>query len=188
MGIFLNFIASPEETIHKISRKDLGYSSFLILILAYISSTGGFALFCGIPSNVLIYSLTWGLVIKLILSVFGILLITALYHYFAGVFGGNGNPVRLFKALPYSFIPYCFVAPIILILKAFAGGAEWIIWPIFVLLVFWMARLQLKIINYFYGLTVVNSFVVFILPWIIIAGLTTLVPMILGISILMFIL
>lgn len=188
MDFFFNFITCPEEAIHSISRKNLGYSGFLILILASISLIAGHALFSGVTSLKLLYLLTWGLVGRLILLTFCVFSAAVLYHYFAGVFGGEGDGVRLFKVLPYSFIPFCFVAPIMLILKAFAGGTEWLFLGIVViLLLFWMAFLQFKIINYFYGLSAGNSFTVFILPWIILMGFLVVLPVIFSVSVLMLI-
>lgn len=189
MGFFFNFITCPEETIHNISRKNLGYGGFLILILAIISMIAGRALFFGISSRMLVYSLTWGLVARLTLLTFCIFVAAVLYHYFAGIFGGDGDGVGLFKVLPYSFIPCCFAAPATLIVKAFAGGTEWLfLGLIVILLLFWMAFLQLKMINYFYGLSVSSSLAVFILPWIILIGFLTMAPIILGTGILMLLL
>jgi hypothetical protein len=185
MEIFLNLITRPEETIYNISRRDLGYSGFLILLVASISIVAGHTLFSGATAGIILYSLTWGLLLKLILLGFILFFIAALYHYFAGVFGGRGDGVKLFKALPYSFIPYCFVAPITLILKAFADGTKLFLPTIaFLLLLFWMAFLQLKIINYFYGLSPNNALIVFILPWIIVGGFMIILPVIVSMSIL----
>lgn len=167
-----NLTIYPEESIYSLSRKETDYSSFLVLIIANISMICAVGLVFGMSYGLLFFNMTWGLAVKLLIQVFCILLLTALYHYFAGVFGREGDGLKLFKVMPYSFLPYCFMTPVVLILKAFGGKSLWFLLLLVLgLLVIWMIRLQLKMLNNFYGLSGSVSVNVLAAPWIIMAGL-----------------
>jgi hypothetical protein len=186
MNIFYELIAFPEETIHKISRTDLDYSGFIILAVACISGVSGRSLLLGASSKVLINALTWGLAVKVVMYIFLVFLSAAMYHYFAGIFGGSGNPERIFKVLPYSFIPFCFFAPSALILKAFAGPQWWLLTAaVLLMMVLWMVFLQLRMIAYFYGISGNSSMAVIVIPWMIVAGLAVVLPFMAVVNILM---
>ena len=60
-----NFLIYPEEEIYSFTRKDLGYNGFFVLLLANISMACGFSVFRGATFTALLFSLTWGLAVKL---------------------------------------------------------------------------------------------------------------------------
>ncbi|MGM0441777.1 MAG: YIP1 family protein [Elusimicrobiota bacterium] len=178
LDIFLNIITSPGETIYRLSRKKLNYSGFIVLAVGILSTVAGVTLLFNFGTQISDYLLTWGVFLRTITFVVLILFIVALYHFFAGVFGGQGSPGKLFKAIPYSMAPFVYVAPMALIIKAFfPGGRFFFLIP--VLLVFLVISLyyQYKILNYFYGLSFRNAVAAFILPWFIILGTVTILPL-----------
>jgi hypothetical protein len=178
---FFDFINSPDEAVYRISRTDTGYAGFLILILAVVSLTAGISLIGNAPSFIISFLLTWGM---LVLFLF-IFICASFYHYFAGIFGGEGKGAMLFKALPYSFFPFCFVSPLALILGMIGGN--WGAFFLFLLLLLFICLtvyLQIKIISYIYGVSVRNSVAIFVLPWVIVGSLVFLIPVISGMAVL----
>jgi hypothetical protein len=177
MEVFYNFIAYPEEAIYNISRKEPGYTGFLFLLLANISLVTGRSLLWGASTASFLFSLTWGLVVSMIVCLFMIFFLSLLYHYFSEIFGGAGQGSRLFKALPFSFCPFIFFTPSALIIRSFAGKTGWFfIFLIFFIMLLWTVFLQFKIINYFYGLSAKNTVMAFTFSWCVVIGFATAVP------------
>lgn len=183
MSFFFNFIVNPSEAVYNISRKDIGYDGFLVLLLAAFSVVSGVSLIFNQSAQIISYSLTGGMVLRLIIFSFFIYLIAVFYHYFACLLGGVGSGGKLFKALPYTLITFCFVAPVALILKVIGGGFS-IFFLIFILIIFVYRTLyiQVKMISYFYGLSPFSSAVSVLAPWVICGSVAVILPVVFIIS------
>lgn len=183
MSFFFNFIVNPSEAVYNISRKDIGYGGFLILLLAAFSIVSGVSLIFACPPQIVSYSLTGGMVLRLIIFSFLIYLLAVFYHYFACLLGGVGSGGKLFKALPYTLTTFCFVAPVALILKMLGGGLS--IFLFIVILIIFVLRTfhhQVKMISYFYGLSSFSSAVSVLAPWVIFGVALIILPFVFIIS------
>jgi len=184
VNLFYNFIYYPTEALYKLSRKEhVNYRGYWILLLAVISTAAGFSV---VSAGASIYSFTWGVLFRMTVFTFIIFVSTVFYHYFAGVFGGYGEGSRLFKVFPYTYIHFCFIAPLALILKAFAAKYA-VIFLSLVLLVFLIKAvfLQVRAISYIYSLSRSSSAAVILFPWLIIGGIMLALPLLGAVSIFM---
>ncbi len=185
MEIFFSLLTSPQKTIYRISRKEINYNSFWILLLSTLSSLVGFAVISNIPAGIAAYIFTWGTLIRFLISLFALFIASVFYNYFAGVFGGIGSGTKLFKLLPYSFLPFCFVAPVALILKPLSPTISlFLFFLTMVLFILWMLFLQINMIKYIYGISQINSVAVIFLPIFISGTALIIIPLIMIISIL----
>ncbi len=181
--ILFDIITSPGETFYRMSRRDLSYSGFGIMIGGIISTAAGVSLLLNLGSGLSGYLLTWGVLLRTFLGAFLLLILVSLYHFFAGIFGGEGSPGHLFKAIPYTWAPFVFFAPLILIMKAFFPKSDFFFTiPLVLLLSFFCLYLQYRLINYFYGLPFKNGVAAFITPWFIIIGGVAFFPILVLVS------
>jgi hypothetical protein len=125
-----------------------------------------------------LFFLTWGLIARIAAALFIMLLISAGYHFFAGIYGGECSPGKLYTGIFYTLSPFCFIAPVALVLKAFAGGAAIIFMAFFIIFLIWRFFYgQYNIINYFYGLKGRRAAAVLLLPWVVTAGVFLILPL-----------
>ena len=181
MGFFYDLIVSPGKAIYSLSRREPGYGGFAVLLFACLSATSARILITGSAAGMAVFSLTWGLTARFLIIVLALLFAAAFYHFFAGAAGGRGSALKLFAALPYCSLPFVFSCPAVLISRAFAPGAGWLI-PVFLMLIFllWAVYIQFQTISYFYGMSKADALAVFMLPWVIISAVSVLVPVIIG--------
>ncbi|MFC2061519.1 YIP1 family protein [Elusimicrobiota bacterium] len=168
MNNFLDFIIMPGEAVYRLSRRCPGYTEGLvILVLASFSIIAGPVIFFELPYAISSYLITWGTLFRLLFLISGIFILTVFYHYFAGIFGGAGDGVKLLKGLFYSMIPFCFITPVTLILKMFEGKYTILCFFIaLILLLCWSVYIQYRILNYFYGISSEKAISVMIIPWV----------------------
>ncbi|MFW6134353.1 MAG: YIP1 family protein [Elusimicrobiota bacterium] len=185
MDIIYSLIIEPDVAIHRLVRKSLSYRSFWVLVAALLSQIVGFALFFTPPGQLFTFSITWGLLLRFIVSVFFLFILSTMYHYFAEMFGGAVKGNKIFKLIPFSFIPFCFITPVGLILKALMDTSGIIILMLILwVFIFLAARLQYKMISYIYGLSASKALSALILPWAMVLGITFVFPIFIVMSIL----
>ena len=167
MDFFAMLITEPREALRLMPLSDTGYRGFWVLLLALVSMSAGGWLFGHPPAlpSPFIY-LVFGTISRFVFITFLILIFSALYHYFAEMFGGKGGGMSLFKALPYSSLPFVFTAPAALIIKAIwprSGGS--FLAAAYILLAVWSLYFQIGIIKNMYDVPPHSAAAVFIIPW-----------------------
>ncbi|GEM_PF-2813456 len=161
-------LLSPSEAVYRLSKNIPGYRGFWVALVSIISVSTGIGVYTGGNMNVQQY-LTWGVFTRFI-AVFAILFfLTITYNYFAEVFGGYGNGSALFKMLPFSLVPYVYVTPAALVLRALRPPAAGFLGVlILIFLIFQTASMQVRMISHLYSIKMKDSVIVFLIPWVIV--------------------
>ena len=167
MELFALLLFDPREAFNALSMADAGYRGLWVLLGAIVSASTGAWLFGQLPAwPAGLLHMIFGVVSNFIIFVFLFFLVSALYNFFAELYGGRGTGLKLFKMLIFSSFPFIFTAPAALIAQALFPGAGGVIAGVAAVFLFaWSVYFQLGIIRSAYGISTPGAVAVLALPW-----------------------
>ncbi|MGM0568845.1 MAG: YIP1 family protein [Elusimicrobiota bacterium] len=165
MKRFFDLVTSPSFTVYSMSRSDMDFKGVYVFVVAGISSLASIFLITGIPSWIASFMVTWGVFIRLAAGFLFLLSLSALYHFFADMFGGSGESLKTLKGMFYITAPFTFLTPAALIANLWGGRILFVLFLLAAVVFFII--LQYELIKYFYGLPPDRSLKVLALPWVI---------------------
>jgi len=171
--IIYDFLTQPKIAIAKIKAERPWLLPFLVVTFAFFTQSLSVLQFYIKGERNILFFLGTFLLLRIFLIVIILFLLSAFFHSFAQLLGGQGRTEELFLSLGFSFSPLFFLLPAGIFLH-FLEVTQLIskIWLIFFLynflnflLFFWILYLQILSIKEIYSLSVGQAIWVYFLPF-----------------------
>ena len=153
-------IASPNEGVEAVKEKSYFFTSLFIAALSLLSSIIGNNL--GLSPEILNRSIAAGFFIRFIFLYLFLFAISMLYNFIAEVLGCKEKVTKVLTLLGFSFLPWIFKTPLLLICNGFNLDGLYIFSRL--ILVFWIIGLQIFFIKRIYEFSLFRTLVVYFFP------------------------
>lgn len=157
--LLYTYLTKPREAIRYILDNPPHIFILALFLIAMLNShlSGGYSQVMNSSAASLYLSL--GLLLKVAVTFFGLMIIAAIIHFISDLFGCGGSVSGLFMAFLFSFVPYLFLSPVLFFPKTVSLLFSF---ACFV----WVVLLQVKSIQEVYRLSSLKALVIFLSPFV----------------------
>jgi len=160
-NLLFAFFTQPRDAIRYIIDHPPHVFVFFIFLFALVNDHIAFGLNIPPYASTLSIYLTYGLMLKVVNVLIFTLLLATLVHFSSDLAGSTGSVTKLYLIMLFSFAPYIFSTPAMLLTKSY--GAYFLVC---IILGVWSIVLQIKGVQEVYRFPAGKAFFVYILPFV----------------------